>query len=46
MFIGEIEEIGIIEPIEVPRSLPDEAIEPAVAPPAEEPAAVPSLPDR
>jgi hypothetical protein len=36
MFIGEIEEIGVIEPIEMPRTLPAE-VEPE-ARPAEEPA--------
>jgi hypothetical protein len=35
MFIGEIEEIGVIEPVSVPEELPRE--EPA--PPVEEPVA-------
>jgi hypothetical protein len=36
MLIGQIEEIGVIEPIELPRTLPAE-VEPAEARPAEEP---------
>jgi hypothetical protein len=36
MFIGEIEEVGVIEPVQIPRIEPDE--EPAEAPSIEEPA--------
>lgn len=34
MFIGEIEEVGIIEPVVVPESRPEPQAEPATAAPS------------
>jgi hypothetical protein len=37
MFIGEIEEVGVIEPLKIPRSVPDEEPAPVEPRPAEDP---------
>jgi hypothetical protein len=42
MFIGEIEEVGVIEPLQIPRSVPDHEPAPVESRPAEDP--VPAAP--